>query len=32
MLNKQYNMTPVEYLQLWRTTPNNSRYYCKCCI
>jgi len=32
MLNKQYNLTPVEYLQLWRTTPSNSMHYSKCCI
>ena len=32
MLNKQYNLTPMEYLELWRTTPNNSRHKCKCCV
>jgi len=32
MWNKQYNLKSMEYLQLWRTTPNNSRHSCKCCI
>jgi len=26
MGNKRHNLTPMEYLQLSRTTPNNSRH------
>jgi len=26
MWNKQKYLTPMEYLQLWKTTPNNSRH------
>jgi len=32
MWNKQKYLTPMEYLQLWRATLNNSRHYSKCCI